>query len=271
MHRTLRFCLLTSTSYFAATGIAWAGNITAQGAVTALDNVNEMQGVVGTATYNEGGNAVALNQYTAQGMTFYTGPLTQILVGVNTPGNASQPIYQVGQNYFPGLIAGGGVAEGAYTFFGGVVKFSQPITQLGLTASNNGTQYLTVWDQNGVMIGQVTWQPSNDAAFVGIDTNGVAIGMAAYGNDDLWAGQAYDIGGSTIISDTWIWAAGTPCQSNDECTDDDNPCTAAPVCQGGICVHAPDDDGVCPDDGEPCTLDVCQSGSCVHPNDPQGV
>ena len=30
----------------------------------------------------------------------------------------------------------------------------------------NGTQYLTAWDTNGTMLGQVKWVPANDAAFV---------------------------------------------------------------------------------------------------------
>lgn len=39
-----------------------------------------------------------------------------------------------------------------------------------------------------------------------MDTNGVDIGMIAYGNDDLFAGQAYNIGGATIFSDDWVWS-----------------------------------------------------------------
>src|SRR5690606_29872919 len=114
-------------------------------------------------------------------------------------------------------------------------------------------------------------QPSADSSFVGIDTNGVPIGMASYGNDNMWLGQSYNPGGSTIISDTWVWALGTPCETSDDCIDDQNPCTAPPVCQDGICIHTPDNELPCNDDGEPCTLDYCQNGSCVHPNDPEGV
>lgn len=272
MQRAIRFCLLTSTSYFITIGVAWAGTITAQGAVTALDDINQMQGIVGIANYNEADDgAVPLDLYSAVGMTFHTGPLVDILPGVTTGGSASAPIYMPfsAQN-FPVPIAGGGVHEGSFTYYGGAVTFDQPITQLGLTAARNGTQYLTVWDTNGNMIGQVTWVPSNDSAFIGIDTNGVPIGMATYGNDNLWTGASYGIGGSTIMSDTWVWASGTPCQSDSDCIDDGNPCTAAPVCQSGVCVHTPDDNGVCPDDGESCTFDICQNGACVHPNNPDG-
>ena len=162
-----------------------------------------------------------------------------------------------------------GLAAFAITYFGGAVKFSQPITQFGLTASRNGTQYITVWNTNGQMIGQVTWQPNNDAAFVGIDTNGVPIGMLTYGNDNLWAGGSYDIGGSTIISDHWIWALGVPCQSDADCMDDDNPCTLT-QCSNGACLYPADPQGICPDDGNLCTTDECQNGACIHwdNNDP---
>ncbi|MFV8749427.1 MYXO-CTERM sorting domain-containing protein [Nannocystaceae bacterium ST9] len=263
---TLPALPIAALVYLSTTGLAWAGTITAQGNVTALTNVNQLQGIVGTATYNEANNGgVPLGQYTPSGMTFFTGALTNILAGVMAGGNASQPIYQTGQNYFPAPIAGGGVATGSYTFFGGAVKFTQPVTQFGLTAATNGTQYITVWNTSGTMIGQVTWQPNGDSAFVGVDTNGQPIGMLTYGNDNIWAGAAYDIGGSTIISDTWIWALGVPCQSAADCMDDDNPCTSV-QCNAGACSYPPDPQGVCPDDGNMCTDDVCTNGACVHPD-----
>ena len=199
MNRALRFCLLTSTSYFAATSIAWAGNVTAQGAVTALDDVNQMQGIVGSGAYNEANaGGVPLGIYSAQGMTFHTGLLTNVLPGVTTGGSASQPSYQPhSDSYFPQPIGGGGLHELSFAYYGGVVTFDQPVTQLGLTAGRNGTQYLTVWDTNGVMLGQVTWTPANDSAFIGIDANGVPIGMASYCDHNLWAGDDFGVGGST--------------------------------------------------------------------------
>ncbi|NJK31212.1 MAG: hypothetical protein HC927_01685 [Deltaproteobacteria bacterium] len=221
LHITLS---LAASTYLAMTGLAWAGTITAQGNVTALTNANDLQGIIGTGNFNEANaGQVPLNVYAAQGMTFHTGLLTSILPGCTTPGSASQPQYQTGNNYFPAPIGGGGEATGSYNQFAGVVTFNQVVTQVGLTASRNGTQFLTVWDQNGVMLGQVTWQPANDAAFVGIDTNGVPIGMLSYGNDNLWAGQAYGIGGSTIFSDTWIWGSGTPCESEADCPTTTTP------------------------------------------------
>ncbi|PRQ10059.1 MYXO-CTERM sorting domain-containing protein [Enhygromyxa salina] len=274
MNRPLRVLTLGSASclaYFACIGLVHAGTLTAQGAVSVIDHTNEMQGVVGTGDFNEGnGGGVPAAVYAGQGMTWRSGLLTAILPGCDTPGSATIPSYQVNGAYFPDPVAGGGVASGTFAFHAGVVTFDQAITQVGLVASRNGTQYLTAWDTNGNMLGQVKWVPANDAAFIGIDTNGVPVGMVAYGNDDLWNGGSYSIGGSTIISDSWQWAVGTPCVNANDCMDDNNPCTAPPTCVQGACVHAPDDNGVCPDDGESCTFDECQDGFCVHPNNPDG-
>ncbi|NVB37224.1 MYXO-CTERM sorting domain-containing protein [Pseudenhygromyxa sp. WMMC2535] len=249
-----------------APGLAHAGTITAQGNVTALDDVNQLQGIVGTADFDSGtsGASMSLTQYTAQGATWHTGALSDILAGVDEAGSASTPTYQNNFANFPAPIAGGGVAEGLYTYFGGAVTFSEPVTQVGLTAGKNGTQYLTVWDENGDILGQVTWVPSSDSAFIGLDTNGVPIGMVTYGNDNVWGGVAYGVGGATIMSDTWIWALGTPCESDADCVENDNPCTLA-ACVDGACVQEVDPDGVCEDDGNACTDDLCQAGECVHP------
>ncbi|MCB9568389.1 MAG: hypothetical protein H6710_14455 [Myxococcales bacterium] len=274
----------------APAGDALAGTISAQGAVTALTDVNQLQGVVATADYDDGTNGqnLPLAKYTPDGMTFYTGTLSSILNGVTTPGTASNPIYQNNFTYFPGPIAGGGIATGLYTYFGGAVKFDDnlSITQFGLTAGRNGTQYIDVWDKNGQLIGQVTWQPNADAAFVGVDTMGVPIGMLTYGNDNLWAGATYSIGGSTIMSDTWIWAKGIQCQEDADC-DDGDLCNGMETCVENQCVNAPeplncDDQNVCTDDscdavmgcvneanvaecddGDACTeMDVCADGVC---------
>src|SRR5690606_9284541 len=42
MPHSLRFYSLSFAFYFAATGVAWAGNVSTQGAVTALTDVNEL-------------------------------------------------------------------------------------------------------------------------------------------------------------------------------------------------------------------------------------
>jgi hypothetical protein len=189
---------------------AAAGLITAQGAVTALTNVSQLGSVLGTATFDTAGTGtLPLNFYSAQSLTFHTGALSSILSGVTTPGTAMSPEIAAAGTFgtvFPGPIAGGGIAAGNFEFLGGVATFSGVVTQVGVTISRNGTQYMTAWDVSGAMIGQVTWTPSNDAAFFGLDTNGVAIGMLALGNDDLWNGAVYDVSGATIISDTWIWS-----------------------------------------------------------------
>ena len=86
------------------------------------------------------------------------------------------------------------------------MTFSVTITQFGLTFSRNGTQFITAWDSGGSLIGQVKWIPSADSSFVGIDTLGVPIAMLAVGNDDVFNGATYGVGGATIITDSWKWA-----------------------------------------------------------------
>ncbi|MFO0755661.1 MAG: MYXO-CTERM sorting domain-containing protein [Byssovorax sp.] len=252
--------------FFSLIGTAEAGTITAQGNVLALNNVNQLKGVIGTAAYDEGplsGN-VPLGQYTGQGMTFYTGAFNTILPGVAQAGTATAPGYW-NNTAFPAPIAGGGVHNGAAMYLGGVVKFApQNITQFGMTCSPNGTQYITIWNKQGGMIGQVTWAPAGDAAFVGIDSKGVPIGMLSFGNDDVWAGQAYDVGGSTNISDTWIWATGA-CTQNAQC-DDGNACTTD-TCNlaTGACSNV--NNALPCNDGNACTqTDTCQNGQCVGGN-----
>jgi MYXO-CTERM domain-containing protein len=250
--------------FFSLIGTAEAGSITAQGNVLALNNVSQLKGVVGTATFNEGpvSGQIPLGQYTAQGMTFKTGAFNTILPGVVQAGTASQPEYD---NFaFAMPIAGGGVATGANNHFAGVVTFTQNITQVGLTACQNGTQYLTAWNKQGGLIGQVTWAPAGDSAFVGIDTKGVPIGMLSYGNDDVFAGQAYGVGGSTIFSDQWIWATGA-CTQNAQC-DDGNACTTD-TCNVATGVCSKVNNALPCNDGNACTqTDTCQNGACVGGN-----
>lgn len=165
---------------------AAAGTITAQGNVVALDNINQMLSIDGTANFDgTPGTQVPLDAYDAEGLNFFTGPLTNILAGVTTAGSASQAQYSVNDpNRYPNPM-GGATHDNEHNFFAGVGKFNDTVTQVGLLASNNGTQFLTAWDDNGDIIGQVTWVPASTSGFVGIDTLGVPIGMIAYGNDDL--------------------------------------------------------------------------------------
>lgn len=192
---------------------ASAGTIMAVGPVDPLTDVSQLSGVYGTAPWEVTGGSfepVPLGLYSGLGLTFHTGPLSAILPGVTTGGSASQPnAATIFSSNFPAPIGGGGSHTGQSNAFGGVGTFSMPVTQVGMTISNNGAQYLTAWDTSGNILGQVNWQPTGDAAFFGIDTQGVPIGMVALGNDDLWNGASYGVGGATILSDDWFWAAGS--------------------------------------------------------------
>ncbi len=250
--------------FFSLVATAQAGTITAAGAVVALNNVNQMKGVVGTGNFNEGpvnGN-VPLGQYTPQGGTFRTGTFASILPGIVSQGDAVAPVYSVNGN-FPAPVGGGGVVNGAHMIFGGIMTFTGNITQFGLVPSTNGTQYVTVWNKQGGLIGQVKWVPAGDVAFVGVDTLGVPIGMVSYGNDDVFAGQTYNVGGSTNYSDTWMWANN--CVNNALCNDN-NPCTNDVCNQAtGLCSNV--NNAVACNDGNPCTqTDTCQNGACVGGN-----
>ncbi len=261
----MRTPIATALVFFSLIGSAQA-SLTAVGAVKALTNINQVLGVVGTASFDEGptsGN-VPLNQYSAQGLTFALGSLSSILPGVTTPGSTIGPP-QYGANaasVFPLPIGGGGTQIGQILSHpNGVATFSGGnITQIGLTASTNGDQFLTVWSKSGAMIGQVNWVPGG-SAFIGIDTMGVPIAMATYGNDNLWAGDTYMTDGSTIYSDSWVWATGK-CTTNAQC-DDQNVCTNDTCTVAtGACVHV--NNTVSCSDGNSCTQnDVCSAGACV--------
>lgn len=267
-------------------GTAHAGQLTAQGNVNALTDFNQMGALTGTAAFDEGpvNQNVPLNQYAAQGLTWVTGNFAAILPGITSTGDASAPFYQSDPQYFPQPIKNGGVQVMNYVYFGGVAVFNTDITQVGLTAGRNGNQFLTAWNKQGGLIGQVNWVPANDASFIGIDTKGVPIGMIAYGNDDMFNGATYNVGGSTIMADTWVWAKGT-C-ANDAACDDKDMCNGAETCVAGKCVAgellACTDDNGCTDDScdkllgcvfadnvapcedvDACTVDtVCADGVC---------
>lgn len=258
----IRACSAAVVS-FAWVGAAQAGSLTAQGAVTALTNQNQMGPLQGTATFDDVNGNIPGGQYTPMGMTLNNGSLMTILPGSNTPGNAQTGFTQPVGGYFP-APQNGGVATTNCAFLTGVATFTGDVTQFGMTASRNGQQFVTVWNKQGAMIGQVTWTPNNDSSFIGLDTQGVPIGMLAFGNDDLWNGASYDLGGSTNISDTWVWALGPGCQNNAQC-DDGDMCNGPETCDAGLCV-----DGVAPDcdDNEACTDDTCDpaSGCVATPN-----
>ena len=188
--------------------------ITSYGAVTALTNVSQLAGIVGIADFDEGptSGSVPIGQYTAQGMTLQVGALSSILSGVTTSGIAFQPSYGPHDtSLFPALIAGGGIHVNQFAYTAIAATFNSSVTQIGLTASRNGNQFITVWDQSGTMLGQVNWVPQVGmlSSFIGIDTNGVPIGMVTYGNDDVWNGETFIASGATTIFDTMMWASGT--------------------------------------------------------------
>lgn len=285
---TLGFAPLSGAMvYFLGTAAAYAGTLTPQGNVNALTDFNQMGPLTGTANFDEGpqnGN-IPLNLNAAQGLTWVTGNFQVILPGIVSTGTATNPIYQADAQYFPQPIKNGGVQVQQYIYFGGVAKFNTDITQVGLTAGRNGNQFLTAWDKTGKLIGQVNWVPANDASFIGIDTKGVPIGLVAYGNDDVWNGQTYGVGGSTIMADTWVWAAKAGC-ANDAACDDKDMCNGAEKCTAGKCVAGTplvcDDMNGCTDDScdkllgcqttnnaapcddaDMCTVDtVCAEGAC---------
>jgi hypothetical protein len=208
---SLRWCLAVLAPLTCCSSLV-ASIISSSGGVSALTDVSQLVGIVGTADFDGGltAGAVALDTYTPQGLTFHIGALSSILSGVTTLGTASQPYFQAHSDaYFPATIAGGGTHVNQSAYVGGVATFSTTITQVGFTASSNGDQFLTAWDKSGKLLGQVNWVPQGASAFIGIDTLGVPIGMIAYGNDDLLNHAEYAVDGDTTMIDSLLWAAGS--------------------------------------------------------------
>lgn len=209
-----RIAWLAAVVLLVPASVAVAGSISSSGAVDALTDVSQMASIYGSAPFEVEGasfEVVPLGLYSGSGLTFHTGALSSILSGVTSSGTASQPQASAtfsGTSYFPTPIGGGGTNSGQANVHGGVGTFSVPTTQVGVTISRNGTQYLTAWDSSGALIGQVKWVPTGDASFFGLDSRGVPIAMIALGNDDLYGGASYGVGGSTIISDDWAWGPG---------------------------------------------------------------
>jgi hypothetical protein len=186
-----------------------AGLITAQGPVTALTDISQMDAGFSTADF-ETASPVPLNAYSAEGMTIAANgsALGSILPGIVSSGVASAVLTSTTfQIYFPGSIGGGGSSSNNIAFIGMVATFSRPTTQFGATFSSNGAQFITAWAADGALIGQVSWEPRSDASFVGIDTGTIPIAMAAFGNDDVFSGATYDVGGTTTIWDNAVWNA----------------------------------------------------------------
>ncbi|MBI5503451.1 MAG: hypothetical protein HY899_01510 [Deltaproteobacteria bacterium] len=243
-----------------------AATVTAQGAVTALTNVSEMGLTPAEARFDEpgvsAGDPIPVGLYSGVGLTFRVTNFATIGIQ-DRSGTPGSPQYLDPSDHFPLPIGGGASQTGLGCRTCGVASVTGSRTRIGLTASRNGTQYLTVWDTGGYIIGQVTWDPLNDAAFVGLDTGGVPIGFVAYGNDDVWNGATYEISGSSTYTDTWLLQAlcgNNVVDAGEQCDDGnqyDGDC-----CNAGCEYEAAD--SLCDADANACTIDQCDGlGTCL--------
>lgn len=258
--RTLSISLTAVPVYLALTGVASAGTITAQGNVTALDDITQVTSITGSALFDEMFQGIIPeDQY--PGMTFHTGMFAEINPLVMEMGEVPDPRWTSPGVHFPDPIAGGGVQQGYICQAGGAVTFADPVTQFGLTAGGSHPLYITAWDATGVIIGQVTWQPEEgDSAFVGIDTMGVPIALLTVGNDDIVAGEPYDDMGAFAQSDNWMWGVAAPCVADTDCFDDNWSCIAH-ACTDGACNYSYTTEPC--DDADACTeTDTCAEGLC---------
>ncbi len=207
--------LTLAAAAVAVSGAGQAGTITVQGSVTALTHVSQMDAAFVAAGF-ETTSPLPLNAYSALGMNIAAAgaSFSSILPGMVSSGTASVVTTYSGSLScadFPSPIGGGGSCSDNVALLGMVATFSAPVTQFGATLSKNGAeQYITAWAIDGSLIGQVKWSPSGDASFVGIDTGVIPIALVALGNDDVFGGAIYDVGGSTVIWDNAVWNASIP-------------------------------------------------------------
>jgi MYXO-CTERM domain-containing protein len=258
--RTLSIPLTAVPVYLALSGVASAGEITAQGNVTALDDITQIASVTGSALFDEMFQGIIpTDQY--PGMTFHVGEFGVDIPMIMEMGEVPDPRWTSPGVHFPDPVAGGGVQNGYICQAGGAMTFADPITQFGLTAGGSAPLYITAWDTNFVILGQVTWQPmEGDSAFVGIDTMGVPIGFLTVGNDDIFAGMPYDDMGAFAQSDGWMWGVGAPCAIDTDCFDDGWSCVAH-ACNMGSCTYSYTTEPC--DDEDACTeTDTCLDGLC---------
>ncbi len=268
--------LAAGMAVFAYVPPAAAGTITAEGNCVALTDSSQMGLLSGQATFDEGPTfgSIPREQYAGLGLSFKTGALTAMLAGVTALGSANSPSYDTPDTRFPQPIGGNGVQVGNTAMLAGAGLFSVVVSKFGLTASLHGDQYITAWDGAGVMLGQVHWAPSSDAAFVGIDCSPAVIKMINFGNDDLWNGEELSASGSFGRSDQWVWAdPNTVCgngvlNAGEECddanTDFTDSCTIG--CHSARCGDGFERAGVedC-DDANAVNVDDCLN-TCVDPS-----
>jgi MYXO-CTERM domain-containing protein len=258
--RTLTISLAAVPVYLALSGVASAGTITAQGNVTALDDITQVTAITGSARFDEMFQGIIpADQY--PGITFHTGLFAEINPLILEMGEVPDPRWTSPGVHFPDPIAGGGVQTGYICQAGGAVSFVDPVTQFGLTAGGSHALYITAWDATGVVIGQVTWQPEEgDSAFVGIDTMGVPIALLTVGNDDIVGGEPYDDQGAFAQSDNWMWGVAAPCVEDTDCFDENWSCIAH-ACNAGACTYSFTTEPC--DDADACTeTDTCAEGLC---------
>lgn len=207
------------------------GSITLAGNVTALSHTNQLNPSVVVADFDDvnfgGRNEVPPNFYNANcGMTLHGEftPFSTILPGIVSTGAAvtpaASPIALYSDN-FPSPILGGGSASGNIAIFGLVGTFSQPVYQIGATISRNGafappasgTMYITAWDATGQLVGQVGYYPDDantSASFVGLDSGMTPIAMYSIGNDNIFAGESFDVTGQATELDNFVCAIPEP-------------------------------------------------------------
>ena len=245
---------------------AEAGSISVtEGNVMSLDDATQVASVAGAALFDEAlSGDIPLDLYADQGLTMHVGLFTDIIADVPITGMANPPIYVSVGDRFPAPIAGGGIANQGIIFYGGALTFDDPISQFGLTTGGGIVTYITAYDAMGALIGQVVYEPDEeleDAAFFGIDTMGVPIGLLVIGNDDIAGGEEYIVTGSGTATDTWIWGAATPCAGDEDCLDDMWSCTMR-SCIEGACQYDPTMEAC--DDADACTeMDTCADLACV--------
>ena len=258
--RTLSIPLAAVPVYLALSSVAMAGEITATGMVTALDDITQINSITGQALFNEEFTGlIPVDLY--PGMTLQSGLFADINPLIMEEGEVPVPTYTSPGVQFPYPIAGGGVQTFYIIQGGGAAIFADPVTQFGLTAGGGSPLYITAWNTEFVIIGQVKWQPEmGDSAFVGIDTMGVPIGFLTVGNDDIVGGEPYDNMGAFAQCDNWMWGVGAPCVAETDCFDDEWSCVAH-ACDAGACTYSfttepCDDDSMCTE------TDTCVDGVC---------
>ncbi len=261
---------------FVAPVQSWAGQVNAEGNVTIISDRSSFSENASVANFDDGpiGGQFPMNLFESGHLVFQEGQFSSILPGTTSRGFARRPRYINRRDAFENH-GGQTNSLGTQCQFCGVATFDKSVTRVGLIASKNGTQFLTAWDQDGSLIGQVTWIPQDDSGFLGIDTGERPIAMIAYGNDDVFNGVYYDHVGTTTWSDSWVWEVNCDhdgkTEGTEECDDgnseDGDGCNAECKIEilgcGNGTVEEPEvcDDGN-QEDGDGCSADCRSNETC---------